>query len=309
MNKSEVVYIGNSMIEASYRCNTVEKKILNLAVLKANKRDFPVKPNPLMTYLVNVSRKDLLDVAGLDTVQDFRNIKNACKALNEKVIVYVDERGKEFETSSFITNTKLKNGILTLGFSGRVIPFFNKLKKSFTSYDLLQTKNFTGKYTIRFYELIKQYETIGKRTILISDLRKMFQLENKYLGKNGTSLFRQRVIDTAQKELKEKSDLYFDYKQNKEGRNIVSITMTIKFNAKHLDKKYYLQRVNDYLASQSVNDFYKDLIKYCRENDSILSISEKKSIHNLVYEKPDPKTLSESLLYLFFQWLEPDLGL
>jgi len=309
MSKSEVVYIGNSMIEASYRCNPVEKKILNLAVLKANKRDFPVKPNPLMTYLVNVSRKDLLDVAGLDTVQDFRNIKNACKALNEKVIVYVDEKGKEFETSSFITNTKLKNGILTLGFSGRVVPFFNKLKKSFTSYDLLQTKNFTGKYTIRFYELIKQYETIGKRTILISDLRKMFQLENKYLGKNGTSLFRQRVIDTAQKELKDKSDLYFEYKQNKQGRNIVSITMTIKLNTNHLDKKYYLKRVNDYLANQTVNDFYDDLKKYYKERQNNMSISEKQGVNNIIFNKPDPKTLSESLLYHFFQWYEPDLGL
>lgn len=309
MSKRALVYIGNNFIEASYKCNPTEKKVLNMAVLKANKKDFPDKPNPHHTYFVSMNRTEIKHFSGLDTDKDFTNIKNACKALNEKVIVYVDNKGKEFETSSFITTTKLKNGELTLGFSGRVIPFFNKLKERFTSYDLLQTKQFTGKHTIRFYELIKQYESIGKRTILISDLRKMFQLQNKYLGRNGISDFRKNVINSAQKELKEKSDLYFDYKQNKEGRNIVSITMTIKLNQEKLDKKYYLQRVNDYLASQSVNDFYKDLIKYCRENDSNLSISEKKSIHNLVYEKPDPKTLSESLLYLFFQWLEPDLGL
>jgi len=308
-DKRQVVYMGNNFVEASYKCNPVEKKILNLAVLKANKQEFPTKPNPLMTYLVKVSRKDLLDIAGLDTDKDFRNIKNACKALNEKVLVYVDNAGKEFKTSSFITESGLKNGELTLGFYGRVVPFFNKLKKSFTSYDLLQTKNFTGKYTIRFYELIKQYEAIGKRTILISDLRKMFQLENKYLGKNGTSLFRKNVIDTAQKELKEKSDLYFDYKQNKQGRNVVSITLTIKLNSANIDKKYYLKRVNDYLAHQSIDDFYSDLKKYYQEHKDNLSISEKQGINNLIFDKPDPKTLGESLLYHFFQWYEPDLGL
>jgi len=306
MSERQVVYMGNNFIEASYKCTPIEKKILNLAILKANRREFPAKPNPLLTYIVKINRNDLLDIAGLDARRDFRHIKNACKSLNEKVLVFVDNEGKEFKTSSFITESELKNGELKLGFYGRVIPFFNKLKKRFTSYDLLQTKQFTGKYTIRFYELIKQYEKIGKRKIAIETLRKMFQLEHKYLV---YADFRRSVINSAQKELKEKSDLYFEYKQNKEGRNIASITLTIKLNSSSIDKKYYLQRVNDYLASQSVNDFYKDLIKYCRENDSNLSISEKKSIHNLVYEKPDPKTLSESLLYLFFQWLEPDLGL
>jgi len=306
MSKREVMYIGNNMIEASYKCNPIEKKILNLAIMRANKKDFPVRPNPLMTYLVKIDRKELFEVAGLDTDKDFRNIKNACKALNEKVLMIEDITTKKFKSSSFVTQTELSKGVLTLGFYGTVVPFINKLKKSFTSYDLLQTKQFIGKYTIRFYELIKQYEKIGKRTILISDLRKMFQLENKY---QKHAEFRRKTIDTAHKELKEKSDLYFEYKQNKQGRNIVSITMTIKLNAKHIDKKYYLKRVNDYLANQSVKDFYDDLRKYYQEKQNELSISDKQTINNIIFNQPDPKTLSESLLYHFFQWYEPDLGL
>lgn len=309
MSKREVVYIGNNFIEASYKCNPIEKKILNLAIMRANKKDFPAKPNPLMTYLVKIDRKELFEVTGLDTDKDFRNIKNACKALNEKVLMIEDITTKKFKSSSFVTQTELSKGVLTLGFYGTVVPFINKLKERFTSYDLLQTKQFTGKYTIRFYELIKQYEAIGKRTILISDLRKMFQLENKYLGSNGTSMFRKNVVDSSHTELKEKSDLYFEYKQNKEGRNVISITLTIKINAKHIDKKYYLKRVNDYLANQSVNDFYDDMKKYYQEHAETLSISEKQAINNFIFKKPDPKTLSESLLYHFFQWYEPDLGL
>jgi len=309
MSKREVVYMGNNFIEASYKCNPVEKKILNLGILKANKKTFPAKPNPLRIYEVAIDRVDLMDIAGLDTDKDFRHIVKACKSLNEKIIVYVDELGKEFQTSSFITDSRLKNGTLTLGFHGKVVPFFNKLKERFTSYDLLQTKQFTGKYTIRFYELIKQYENIGKRTISIEALRKMFQLEDKYQGKNGVTSLKKFVVDSAQKELKEKSDLYFDYKQNKTGRNITSITLTIKLNPKHIDKKYYLKRVTDYLANQSVNDFYDDLRKYYHEHQENFSISEKQSMNNFIIKKPDPKALSESLLYHFFQWYEPELGL
>ena len=306
MSKREVVYIGNNFIEASYKCNPVEKKILNLAIMRANKKDFPIKPNPHMTYFVKIEKKELFEVAGLNTVKDFRNIKNACKALNEKVLMIEDITTKKFKSSSFITQTELSKGVLTLGFYGTVVPFINKLKERFTSYDLLQTKHFTAKYTIRFYELIKQYEAIGKRTILIPDLRKMFQLENKYLV---YADFRKYVIDSSKNELKEKSDLYFEYKQKIENRKVVSITLTIKLNSKHIDKKYYLKRVNDYLANQSPNDFYDDLKKYYQEHKEDLSISEKQAINNFIIKKPDPKTLAESLLYHFFQWYEPDLGL
>jgi len=102
MSKRAVVYIGNNFIEAGYKCNPVEKKILNLAILKANKKDFPERPNPNYNYAVSMTREEIKHFSGLDTDKDFTNIKNACKALNEKIIIYVDNKGKEFETSSFI---------------------------------------------------------------------------------------------------------------------------------------------------------------------------------------------------------------
>jgi len=309
VDKRQVVYMGNNFIEASYKCNPIEKKILNLAVLKANKREFPDKPNPHKAYPVTMSRKDLMDIVGLDTDKDFRHITKACKSLNEKVLVYVDEEEKEILTSSFITETKLNSGELKLYFYGRVIPFFNKLKERFTSYDLLQTKHFTGKYTIRFYELCKQYENIGKRIITIDKLRNMFQLQNKYLGSNGTALFRKNVIDAAQKELKEKSELYFEYKQNKEGRKITSITMIIRLNVSKIDKNFLFKRLDDYLASKTKKEFYTDIHKYYTKHQKTLSISDKQTISGHLLKMPDPKTISESLLYHFFEWLEPKLDI
>ena len=313
MDKRQVVYMGNNFIEASYKCNPVEKKILNLAVLKANKREFPDKPNPHKAYPVTMTRKDLIDIVGLDTDKDFRHITKACKSLNEKVLVYVDEKEKEILTSSFITETKLNSGELKLYFYGRVIPFFNKLKERFTSYDLLQIKHFTGKYTIRFYELCKQYENIGKRTITIGKLRTMFQLQNKYVGDNGTALFRKNVIDSAQKELKEKSELYFEYKQNKEGRKIVSITLDIKLNIRQREKNYITKRLKEYFNDHILKDFSEDLYSYFQEKKNTLSTEDTKYITGLILgakkETLNIKMISETLLFNFFNWLEPDLGL
>ena len=90
---------------------------------------------------------------------------------------------------------------------------------------------------------------------------------------------------------------------------MVSITLKIKLNTNHIDKKYYIKRVNDYLTNQTINDFHEDMKKYYKEHAKTLSISEKQSINNFIFKKMAPKALSESLLYHFFKWLEPDSGL
>ena len=80
--------------------------------------------------------------------------------------------------------------------------------------------------------------------------------------------------------------------------------MTIKLNNLKIDRKYYLKRVNDYLANQSITDFYSDLTKYFKANSETFTLSDKQAIHNLIIKKSDPKILSESVLYHYFKWYD-----
>lgn len=51
------------------------------------------------------------------------------------------------------------------------MPYLLQLKERFTRYELKNILYFKNKYSIRIYELLKQYEKIGKREINIKELR------------------------------------------------------------------------------------------------------------------------------------------
>ena len=71
---------------------------------------------------------------------------------------------------------------------------------------------------MRFYELFANQKT--PLIYSVTDLKIMFGLEKKY---KLTADFIKRVIDTAQKELNEKSPYSFEYKPLKTGRKITRI--------------------------------------------------------------------------------------
>ncbi|HJO92302.1 MAG TPA: replication initiation protein [Victivallales bacterium] len=306
MNK--IVRMHNNFIEACYKCTLTEKKLLLLGIHKFNKLAGK-EVDKGKIYQTQSTQKELKDIIGLDTKKDFTQIKNACKALNEKVVALVNKDNKEFETFSMITDTKLKNGILELGFHWKIFPYFTELKERFTKYDLINVKEFSGVYSVRFYELIKQYENIGHRTIKVETLRKWFLLEKKYPRYNDMKTY---VIQPAYKELKEKSELYFEYEQNTQGRKIVSITLDIKLNIRQREKTYITKRLKEYFNIRNLKDFSEDLYTYFQEKKDSLSTEDTKYITGLILsakkETLNIKMISKTLIFNFFNWLEPDLG-
>ncbi len=306
MNK--IVRMHNNFIEACYKCTLTEKKLLLLGIHKFNKLAGK-EVDKGKIYQTQSTQKELKDIIGLDTKKDFTQIKNACKALNEKVVALVNKDNKEFETFSMITDTKLKNGILELGFHWKIFPYFTELKERFTKYDLINVKEFSGVYSVRFYELIKQYENIGHRTIKVETLRKWFLLEKKYPRYNDMKTY---VIQPAYKELKEKSELYFEYEQNTQGRKIVSITLDIKLNIRQREKTYITKRLKEYFNISNLKDFSEDLYTYFQEKKDSLSTEDTKYITGLILsakkETLNIKMISKTLIFNFFNWLEPDLG-
>ena len=222
--KTNTVILSNNFVESYYKVSLIEKKLLMLGIFKFNKADITETKKGL-THFVSASQNELADLCAL-TNEDYRSIKNACKRLNEKVIVIENREKREFRTFSFVNETDYTNGQLEMGFNWQMVPHLNKLKERFTKYSLLDIKSFDSVYTIRFYELIKQYENIGNRVLKLDELKKMFTIQNKYKKYNH---FKTIVINTAHKELKAKSDIYFEYRELKESRKVVAIELEIKY--------------------------------------------------------------------------------
>lgn len=107
-------------------------------------------------------------------------------------------------------------------------PFLLQLKDRFTCYLFENVSRLRSFFSIRLYNLFRQYCSIGDRVLDLRTLRKMFKIkEGQY---SSYFMFKKRIILPAQRELKEKTDIYFDFEEIKEGRRIVAIRFFIHEN-------------------------------------------------------------------------------
>lgn len=106
-------------------------------------------------------------------------------------------------------------------------PLLLQLQKNFTAYDLRNVVKL-GVYSVRLYELLKQYESIGTRTLKVEEMKAMFQVEDLY--KLYADFFRW-VIAPAEKEINQHTDLIIlSIEKLKEGKKIVALRF--KFRTK-----------------------------------------------------------------------------
>lgn len=116
-----------------------------------------------------------------------------------------------------------------------ILPLIFKIKNEFTHYKLWNVLQLKSANQFRLYELLKQYESVGKREISIDDLK-------DYMGIPADdyqrfSNFKVRVLDSCQKALKKYTDICFTYEKGKSGRGgkWYSVVFHIQKNTEYVD--------------------------------------------------------------------------
>ena len=166
--------------------------------------------------------------------QSYKLLKDGAVKLMKKEIKIIrdtEEGEKEFLTyiavglDSFTSKTQ--GSYLDISFHPKMKPFLLQLQTQFLMYDVRNILQLQSSYSVRIYELLKQYEKIGKRTFSIDDLKETLSVIDKYpLYAN----FKQRIIVKAQEDLAAYTDIRFTFEEIKKGRSIHSIVFTIMSN-------------------------------------------------------------------------------
>ena len=230
MKKTGLIVKSNQVIEAGYELTTSEQRLI-LSAIEQIPKGVPVSSKTI--YQVNAS--DFVRLFGVHEKTAYRDLKEAAGKLYERSIVI---RTKEKTTRiRWLQMLEVKNPYfedvirdsewqsVLIMFSEAVTPLLSDLKSEFTKYLASDLKGLSSSYAIRFYELIKQYESIGSREIAIVDLRFMLCLEDKY------PLFgnlQQRVIDPAITEINNKTPMQVQYQVRKTGRKVTHIKLKFK---------------------------------------------------------------------------------
>ncbi|MFW9338888.1 RepB family plasmid replication initiator protein, partial [Glaesserella parasuis] len=63
-------------------------------------------------------------------------------------------------------------GRFRIAMTNEVMPYLTQLKGQFTQYQLMHISSFNSVHSIRIYELVTQYRSVGYREITIEDLKK-----------------------------------------------------------------------------------------------------------------------------------------
>jgi len=281
MNHDLVVTKANKLVEASYRLNVSEQRMMALLVTQIHPDDEELKP-----YRFTVGDLGELISDGDNSERKQQSLYSRVKALTrgllEKVVQIQEPDG--LLQIHWLSSAKYYDGTgaVELKFAAEMKPYLLQLQERFTSYKLGNVVKLRSRYSVRLYELLKQYEQLGKRSFELPELRRVLGLADGELALWAD--FRRKVLEVAQRELPKKTDLGFSYTVRKRGRAIAFVD----FKIWHVDqdkpsKKKVRKKSSKKAAEESAQSPNKKAQDCYRKHDSgsTCTVQDLTTLHNL----------------------------
>jgi plasmid replication initiation protein len=217
---NRLVVKANRLIEAKYRLTASEQKIIFTLISMVEKDDEDFK-----RYFLNIRELSaLLDTGSHSKYGEVKEI--AVNLMKEVFAIHDVDKKEEIYVAWFASvNYMYGKGLVEFLFSPYLKPLMLRLKENFTQFKLSEVMQLRSMYSIRLYELLKQYEPAGKRVIYIDDLRELISIPQG--GYPLYADFKRRVLLQAEKEINQKTDITFTFKEIKESRRVIAIEFKI----------------------------------------------------------------------------------
>lgn len=220
--KQELIVKSNTLLQHPLYKTSTELKIFSKIILA-------IRENP---------QEDIFTFQVKNLIEDFNCHEDEYERL-KKVAKGMFGKSVDINTSTdkicdlvviFRRITIDKKGLITFKIEEDIKPFILELTSNFTQYYFENIARLKSNFSIRMYELLKQYEKIGNRKISVLSLRHFLNVSDDKYKLYGN--FKSKTILIAQKELKEKTDLCFDFEENRIGNKVVEINFIIMRNKK-----------------------------------------------------------------------------
>jgi plasmid replication initiation protein len=230
----------NGLIDGKYAMTLHQAQFISfmISLVKVEDEDFKVYEMPL---------NELLQVMNVDR-KNWRQLSRTLTQLMTKIVITKDDEDGISKTtllSSFHVNNK--DDIVTFKFDSDMKPLLLNLKNKFTQIDLKDIFKFKSVYTIKFYEIIKRefdihkyynkhdlpifsYELEELKEIMVGDYNPKKDKVEYPASYKLYNRFKEKILLSAQKELKEKCKYYFEFEEKKLGRKVNKLTFFIKQN-------------------------------------------------------------------------------
>lgn len=232
-----VVMANNMLMHSASNLTLDELKLLRFIIMQTKKGDkelfeFELSAKDFASLLeVNIKTKDL-----------YKRLDTMTTHLMQEVIKIGDDSNKKWVKFHWVDVCRYDNGKVTIKISDELKPFLVELRGNFTRYQLSEIISFKSAYAIRIYEILNSYmnennlphaDVAIEISISVEELRKNTDTVNKF---ERYSSFKTYVIDTAVKEINQKSKYHVIATPYKSGRAVKGFEFLIESQAGYVHR-------------------------------------------------------------------------
>jgi plasmid replication initiation protein len=270
---SSIVRQANKLVEARFKTPMTEQEQKLIAYIisesKKSDRDLAEKNQ---NKKIALSAKEFAYILKTQPSNIYRDAAGLSKKIQDKRLIfsYTGKDGKPaFEELTIIPYMSYDSGILTINVNSEVLKFLLDVKENFTSFKLENVLRLGSGYAIKIYQLLKQYEVIGKREFTIAELKSILAIENipSYTRYNQ---FKRDILEKSKEHINQHTDILIEYEEKKLGRSFNSILFHMKTKQTQYEQALigfedFIKRLNDNSTMKKIWEAgqkdKKDLIK------------------------------------------------
>ena len=200
-----------------------------------------INPWDKSTRVVRFPLDDFRRIMGLGPDMNIVHFRNAVRGILQKIVEVPNDGGSGYTAFQLFKQAEVekdRNGEWYVEFDAhdKALPLMFDFKNRYFKYELWNALRLKSTNQVRMYEILKQYEVLGKRELFVSDLRELLGIGKKeYTGRTGWSDFKKYVLDSCRKALSECTDISYTYERGKvgSGGKWLSIVFHISKNPIH----------------------------------------------------------------------------
>lgn len=171
-----------------------------------------------------------------DNGANYAYVKETLKKLRDRSMWMTLEDGSETVVGWLDrVKTNKKSGLAHIRIDDRLIPYLFDLKQQFTQYQLYNILGMKSAFSVRIYELMKSYSFRHTIIFELNELKELLMVEHVKSYVNYKD-FRVKVLEKAQTEINELTDINIEFEPIKTGRKVTSIKFIIEEKFKNSRK-------------------------------------------------------------------------
>jgi len=233
-DKTEVVK-SDTIVRARYKLNPLSLKFITVLIAGIKRGD-----DLNQVYEFRVS--EFKELVGLKRKDLYWSVKSSVKEILEKPL-YIprSDDDNSFLMINWVSSAEYKEGkgVVEFEISKKLRPYLLSLKERFLKYRLENILSLSNSYSIRLYEILKDWLEVNKRynkktekMISVKDLKEILEIPKGYKYAD----IKRRILNKAKDELYKRTDIKFSYEEVRTGRQVTHVKFIIFDNIGSISK-------------------------------------------------------------------------